>query len=205
MKLIKVHIQEFLSVRDSNEFAIGDITCLVGKNEAGKTALLQALYRLNPIEGAGSYSVTHDYPRRDVEDYKIEVANGSRQNATVAKATFELSPDDLASVEQAVGKGVLANATFTYSKGYKDSVHFTVSVNEAAKVKELISSGPFTNDIETKLGKCSTLAEITLAIEGTEETEAVQKVKAALADIDAAGGLSHKVLQVLKPRIPKFL
>ena len=50
MKLKKVHITDFKSIRDSNEFEVGDITCLVGKNESGKTALLQALYRLNPIQ-----------------------------------------------------------------------------------------------------------------------------------------------------------
>ena len=49
MKLTKVRITEFQSIQDSTEFEIGDITCLVGKNEAGKTALLKALYRLNPI------------------------------------------------------------------------------------------------------------------------------------------------------------
>jgi predicted ATP-dependent endonuclease of OLD family len=49
MKLSKVKITDYHSVRNSNEFEIADITCLVGKNEAGKTALLQALYRLNPV------------------------------------------------------------------------------------------------------------------------------------------------------------
>ena len=49
MKLARVHVTEFQSVRDSGAFEIGDITCLVGKNESGKTAILQALYRLNPF------------------------------------------------------------------------------------------------------------------------------------------------------------
>ena len=49
MKLKRVRITDFQSVLDSTEFEIGDVTCLVGKNEAGKTALLKALYRLNPI------------------------------------------------------------------------------------------------------------------------------------------------------------
>ncbi len=38
MKLSRVRITEYQSIRDSNWFEIGDITCLVGKNEAGKTA-----------------------------------------------------------------------------------------------------------------------------------------------------------------------
>jgi AAA15 family ATPase/GTPase len=41
MKLIKVRVQNYRSVEDSGEFEIGDLTCLVGKNEAGKTALAE--------------------------------------------------------------------------------------------------------------------------------------------------------------------
>ena len=63
MKLTKVRVSDFQSVRDSTEFDIGDVTCLVGKNEAGKTALLQAMYRLRPIvDTDDGYSVTDDYP-----------------------------------------------------------------------------------------------------------------------------------------------
>jgi len=38
----------YKSVEDSNEFSVDQVTCLVGKNEAGKTAVLDALYKLNP-------------------------------------------------------------------------------------------------------------------------------------------------------------
>jgi predicted ATP-dependent endonuclease of OLD family len=65
MKLKSVRVTDFQSVLDSGEFEVGDITCLVGKNEAGKTAILQALYRLNPIvESDGRYSVSDDHGRR---------------------------------------------------------------------------------------------------------------------------------------------
>ena len=53
MKLTKVHIREFQSIQDSTEVEIGDVTCLVGKNESGKTAFLQALRRLNPCHRVG--------------------------------------------------------------------------------------------------------------------------------------------------------
>lgn len=62
MRLKSVRIAEFKSIRDSGVFEIGDVTSLVGKNEAGKTALLQALYRLNPIvDGADKFDATYDY------------------------------------------------------------------------------------------------------------------------------------------------
>ncbi|MEO8992659.1 MAG: AAA family ATPase, partial [Nitrosospira sp.] len=50
MKLMRARIQNFRSIEDSGEFSLDEhITCLVGKNESGKTTLLTALYRLNPI------------------------------------------------------------------------------------------------------------------------------------------------------------
>src|SRR6516164_998947 len=63
MQLRKVRISNFKSVEDSNEFMIDRLTCRVGKNESGKTALLQALYRLNPYEAdAAGYDKVEEYP-----------------------------------------------------------------------------------------------------------------------------------------------
>ena len=79
MKLTKVRITNFQCIHDSTEFDIGDITCLVGKNESGKTALLKALYRLNPINAVdGNFEPTDDYPREALEEYEIEVATRKR-------------------------------------------------------------------------------------------------------------------------------
>ena len=87
MKLKKAQITEYQSVQDSTEFEIGDITCLVGKNEAGKTAILRGLYKLNPLIPADSvYSITDDYPRWDVEDYRVDVEDGKRKPAIVVRA-----------------------------------------------------------------------------------------------------------------------
>ena len=50
MKLREFTVREFRSIWDSGPIAVDDlVTCLVGKNESGKTALLTALYRTNPI------------------------------------------------------------------------------------------------------------------------------------------------------------
>jgi predicted ATP-dependent endonuclease of OLD family len=43
MILSAVRIQNYKSVEDSNRFSIADMTCLVGKNESGKTALVSCL------------------------------------------------------------------------------------------------------------------------------------------------------------------
>jgi predicted ATP-dependent endonuclease of OLD family len=43
MKLVKVRATNYRNIIDSEEVEIGPSTCLVGKNEAGKTAFLKAL------------------------------------------------------------------------------------------------------------------------------------------------------------------
>ena len=47
------HVKNFRCIEDSEEFTVADVTCLVGKNESGKTSLLTALYRLNPHADEG--------------------------------------------------------------------------------------------------------------------------------------------------------
>lgn len=50
MKLKNVQVTKYKCVEDSNPWQVDQVTCLVGKNEAGKSALLEALYKLNPVE-----------------------------------------------------------------------------------------------------------------------------------------------------------
>lgn len=91
MKLCRVRIWEFKSVWDSTPFEVDRVTCLVGKNEAGKTALLTALYRLNPIVGDDSeFDVTDDHPRSEVENYQQDIESERRKPPRVVEAAFEL-------------------------------------------------------------------------------------------------------------------
>lgn len=52
MRLTKARVQGYRSIVDTGYFDVEDgKTILVGPNEAGKTAILQALQKLNPPEG----------------------------------------------------------------------------------------------------------------------------------------------------------
>uniref|UniRef100_UPI0012F78C7F AAA family ATPase n=1 Tax=Edaphobacter aggregans TaxID=570835 RepID=UPI0012F78C7F len=65
MRLVKVRVEDFRSIEDSGEFSLHPVTCLVGKNESGKTAILKALQKLKPDDPAKeSFSASRDYPRR---------------------------------------------------------------------------------------------------------------------------------------------
>lgn len=80
------------------------MTCLVGKNEFGKTALLMALYRANLIISADAvFDETYDYPKREVEDYRFAVENEDREEAVVVECLYELEDDDVEAVSSVFG------------------------------------------------------------------------------------------------------
>jgi len=52
MRLARVKVENYRSIEDSGWVDIEtDITALVGKNESGKTAFLQALFKLSNYSG----------------------------------------------------------------------------------------------------------------------------------------------------------
>ena len=114
MKLSEFSVREFRSVWHSGPLKVDDlVTCLVGKNESGKTALLTALYRTNPIiDDDAEFDETYDYPKREVEDYRFAVENAKREEAVVVDCLWELDDDDLAVVIEIFGGKVLKGPHF---------------------------------------------------------------------------------------------
>ena len=54
VKLRNVQVTKYKCVEDSGPWRVDQVTTLVGKNEAGKSAILEALYKLNPVEDDAS-------------------------------------------------------------------------------------------------------------------------------------------------------
>src|SRR3984885_12255392 len=188
MKLHTVRVQEFKSIWDSDTFEIDRVACLVGKNEAGKTAILQALYRLNPIVAADcNFDVTDDYPRSEVENYQQDVESGRRQHAVVVEATFELEPAELNAINEEYGKGVLAKPEVVVSKGYakndagNSQQYVDVPVVESALVKNLIDRFELPGHIKSKLPQEQTLEQLFeyLSEAGRTQDQAVATAQAA--------------------------
>src|SRR6266540_5266110 len=66
MHLTSAIVKRFKSIDDSEVVRFEpDVTCLVGRNESGKTAFLEALARLNPLaDDPLAFDELRDYPRR---------------------------------------------------------------------------------------------------------------------------------------------
>lgn len=141
MLLKTFRVRDFQSVRDSNPVDVGDITCLVGKNEAGKTSLLKALYRLNPItKGEDKFDVTDDYPRSQVTEYEQQVGSGKQSHTIVTAAVFIIEAQELAPVEEHFGKGVLSEGTLVLTRGYENKTDFGLKVDEKVAGETLLAA-----------------------------------------------------------------
>ena len=120
MILKSFQVRKYKNVRCSGEVTLEDgTTCLVGKNESGKSALLQALYRLNPVPTGhpDTFVALRDYPRRHYAQERDRVPA-----TRPITATFELDGEDLRTVEEAHGPGVLDSRLVTASRTYENEL-----------------------------------------------------------------------------------
>ena len=209
MKLDKVRIREFQSIHDSTEFEIGDITCLVGKNEAGKTAILKALYRLNPIiEADEEFSIIDDYPRRFMGNYEAEVKSEKRKHAQVVQATFILEIDDIESVEKIFGSKCFKDEkpSIILHKGYSNECTFSnLNMNSEEALTHLVKTADLPQSLEKELHEQKTAEEMGVILVNGEQNETVEKLLSTLRNISKCGISDFIYDSILRNRIPKFL
>ncbi len=135
MKLVKVRVQNYKSILDSGWVEMDDVTCLVGKNESGKTAFLQALEKLNPVEpDHADFNFVYDYPTSKYTAYKRVHKDDP---ATVVEAELEITPAALERVAKSFGPDAVTSKTFTMTKTYANAITWGLHVDEAAAAKHL--------------------------------------------------------------------
>ena len=93
MRLRKARVRKYRSIRDTGLFDIepGE-TILVGPNEAGKSALLEALQRINPPNAMRSFDALRDYPRAQFND--VMAGKVRFEETTIVEGHFDLESAD---------------------------------------------------------------------------------------------------------------
>ena len=207
MLLKSFQVREFQSIRDSGPVRIESITSLVGKNEAGKSALLRALYRLNPIVPAeGNFDVTHDYPRMEVEDYRIAVEAKQRKPATPIVACYSIEADELTQITNLFGPECLKTAECTLSKSYNNKRAISIDINEGKALQYLIDRADLTEEMRIALKAApTTVIEFQKVLTAQEKTEEVKRLIAILEGITKKGIIGYVFDTFLSSHEPKFL
>jgi hypothetical protein len=128
-------VTNYRNVLDSTPIQVeDDVTCLVGKNEAGKSALLQALCRLNPAHPA-PFDLKEQYSRWLLTQGR---RRGKTDTARPIRATFTLEDADREAVEELIGPDVLRKQTITVWREYLGKTWYWVETDEAKAVANLL-------------------------------------------------------------------
>lgn len=88
MRLRKFRIRAYRCIHDSGEINVGDLAAFVGRNESGKTTILQALVLLNRDEVVSELDLCDEMS----EDLKSEIR--------LAEGEFELSPKETIMIKE---------------------------------------------------------------------------------------------------------
>ena len=204
MKIIKANITNFRSVLDTGEFTLSGVTCLVGKNESGKTTVLQALERINPVDKSKKkFDKDLEYPRGYLSEYEERHPGGE---ATVIKTTWALDAGDIAAVEAELGEGCLRSNEIVVSKKYGDEQSiWSVPLDEAQVVSSLLTRFGVKAQ-EKKQLSVSTVKELAPKVASLVET-ASEEAKAAVAQVAKFrnSSASLKAIDILFERMPQFL
>ena len=137
MLLKKVTIHKYKSFLTEQTYSVEDrITRIVGKNESGKTALLEALAKSRYFEDNEEfkYKKELDYPRNELK--KI-----GQDNPPVVTCIYQLLDEDIKAVEDIYGEGIITDNQFSVTSYYDNSRKYTgVKANFDVYKNWLISS-----------------------------------------------------------------
>ncbi|QEH78073.1 AAA family ATPase [Sphingomonas sp. C8-2] len=204
MKLIKARVTNYRNILDSGEVEIGTTTCLVGKNEAGKTAFLRAIEGVNSTdEDFKEYGKTENYPRRLLADYE-ERHDGDE--AVVATTTWLLDDSDVAAVEEELGKGALTSREITVKKAYNStSTTWTVPIDFRKVLKWMADRFNVAEEDRASISKAYSTTNAAKLLSEIEERSAPQEeLLTALKKFRGQSATLHAI-DTLSPRVPKFL
>lgn len=203
MRLLRARVENFKCVENSTEFSINQVTCLVGKNEAGKTALLEALYKLKPVEGDKADFDEDEFPRRHLATYR---EREKREPANVLSTTWELDEGDVAAVEDRIGLGTLASREVILTKGYDNVTHWTIELEEKKIVDQFLGQASLNAAEKAQLAKATTIRALVDIIEAIDsptekQTTIVDKVRNSFPE----GDVETVAQSILFERLPYFV
>jgi predicted ATP-dependent endonuclease of OLD family len=203
MKLTRARVQNYRSVEDSEEFEIGDLTCLVGKNEAGKTALLSAMRGFRPSQPF-EFDETIDYPRRFSTRFDERHPD---ETAEVIRTWWRLEDADKTAVEKRFGGAVLKGDTFEAHFGFRYDGTFPIweiEVDHAKCLENMVSKHALDATERNVLHGVNSGPAADKALSGLAERS--PKQEALLQDIKKCRGSNFTtgVIDVLSARQPKF-
>lgn len=181
MKLERLHVQNFRCVRDSGEFKVHpSVTCLVGKNESGKTTILEALSLLNPLDEDKKLT-SLDFPRHKKTELEEE---NEKEPVLMLSSDWTLEPADQEYFAELLGDESKKLSAAAIELRYDNELHIDIGVSEDAMVRHLVHEHSLSPEDRGSLGTPAT----------------VQSLKKALAALPERNGAMEALLKTVTKR-----
>lgn len=169
LTLVKAQVWKYKSIEDSTPVALADaVTVLVGKNESGKTAFLEALHKAKPLDDV-AFDYIADYPRKDLVRYRLQ--HEAKNYQRTVELTFRIKKSLADKINKEVFGGaviVASGSTFTRGTtiGNTSSIGFQID-QQAALTALQKPLGDLEHKEEVFAGSTS-LANVLTKIEGLD-------------------------------------
>ncbi|MBX3310438.1 MAG: AAA family ATPase [Cryobacterium sp.] len=211
MRLASFQVRTYRNILDSTEVAVQkDVTTLVGMNESGKSAMLDALYRLNPVYDDG-FVERDDYPRWR---WKRDGRRSDLSKVSPIEATFVLDEADQEALTDALGHGAVTDPSVTVGRRYNGGLWIRVNVDEQRLVDQVLEGHPNAKSLAQQNDTLASLRQALSAetepasadedeadVGPTDDQEALQRLNERFGTKDDPGA---KARAIIKARLPKF-
>ena len=203
-----VTINKYKSIETEQSFEVeSDVTVLVGKNEAGKTAILETIHKSNSYLNE-RFDANLDFPKKEKKGF-----DRSKIDVTTIRCTYNLTEELIEEIEEYIGAGTLNCSEAVHSTSYlKDSGGFEELDINCLKFFEYKFQE---HDIRDSRFKNKVLGARSVSdIKALGGRSKAGKIEAFLEDVrkyfpnsgNIKASLSqYIIIKWIKPHLPKFL
>jgi predicted ATP-dependent endonuclease of OLD family len=199
MKLQKIRVTKYKCVNDSNEFDVEDkATCLVGKNESGKTTLLLSLSKLNSYDPSVTQYSDLECPRTLMTDFE----KYADENPLFTK--WELSSSEVAGLVKVFGPAAESAKHVVITKNYRNNVSIKLEqqLNEGQVIQFILAAAKLSQDELAPLQSATGVADLFRIV--ATRPEPVKTAFAGQRAVFENKALEEVAADLIKSQLPKF-
>lgn len=141
ISLTRAQVFKYKSIEDSTPVDIDyDVTVLVGKNESGKSAFLEALHKAIPAVERAKFNYIFDYPRKDYVKYRQQ--HEAKSYAKVVELTYCIGKEVADQINADVFNGdavIPEDLAFSRTTHYGNGSTIGLNIDNAAALKSFKS------------------------------------------------------------------
>ncbi len=211
MKLTKATVENFKSIEKSGDVPIDpSVTVLVGQNESGKTAFLEALNKARSAASDVKFDVVQDYPRRWLQRYQEDE---DLQPARVVTLEYALEDLDLERINDSAGLDLLSELSFTLTHKYNNRYIIGLTLDEEPYVQHRVKEAALTTEVRQQAAKATTIIELIDILKEATLNADEEELRDDLVDTfgEHRRWPNNRVLapyifdRLIEPYIPKFV